>query len=44
MVITAEPGLYFSGKFGIRIEDMAVLKSGNLIVLSKSPKDNPVLT
>jgi Xaa-Pro aminopeptidase len=38
MVITIEPGVYFEGEFGIRIEDMvAVTKSGGQI-LTPSPK------
>jgi Xaa-Pro aminopeptidase len=38
MVITIEPGVYFSGEFGIRIEDMvAVTRTGGQI-LTVSPK------
>lgn len=38
MVITIEPGVYFPGKFGIRIEDMlAVTGTGNR-VLTPTPK------
>jgi Xaa-Pro aminopeptidase len=38
MVITIEPGIYFAGKFGIRIEDMvAVTRSGGE-VLTPAPK------
>ena len=36
MVVTAEPGVYFSGKFGIRIEDILVVEKGRARILSKS--------
>ncbi|UCG35537.1 MAG: aminopeptidase P family protein [Candidatus Omnitrophota bacterium] len=34
MVLTVEPGIYLPGKFGIRIEDMVLVKKGNAEVLS----------
>ncbi|HEY1766771.1 MAG TPA: M24 family metallopeptidase, partial [Terracidiphilus sp.] len=38
MVITIEPGIYLSGEFGVRIEDMvAVTRSGGQ-VLTPAPK------
>lgn len=37
-VITIEPGIYLPGKFGIRIEDMVVLKRGGNENLTRSPK------
>jgi Xaa-Pro aminopeptidase len=38
MVVTIEPGVYWPGKFGIRIEDMvAVTKTGGQ-VLTPAPK------
>ncbi|WP_201352586.1 M24 family metallopeptidase [Hydrogenimonas urashimensis] len=33
MVFTIEPGLYFPGKFGIRIEDMVVMRNGRAEIL-----------
>ena len=30
MVVTVEPGIYIDGKFGIRIEDTAVMVNGKL--------------
>jgi Xaa-Pro aminopeptidase len=33
MIFTIEPGIYIPNKFGIRIEDMVVLKNGKPIVL-----------
>ena len=38
MVITIEPGIYLPGKFGIRIEDMAVVTPGGHRVLTPAPK------
>lgn len=39
MVITVEPGIYLENKFGIRIEDMIVVKSGRNKNLTRYPKD-----
>ena len=33
MVFTVEPGIYIPGEFGIRIEDMVVMKNGKAVVL-----------
>jgi Xaa-Pro aminopeptidase len=43
MVFTIEPGVYLPGKFGVRIEDLVVMKDDGVKVLSKSPKDLLVL-
>lgn len=37
-VITAEPGIYLPGKFGVRIEDMLYLKGTTNINLTQAPK------
>jgi Xaa-Pro aminopeptidase len=38
MVVTIEPGVYFAGKFGIRIEDMVAVTSSGSQVLTPAPK------
>ena len=42
-VVSAEPGIYIPGRFGVRIEDVMVLKEGGCDVLTRSPKDLIVL-
>ena len=37
MIVTAEPGLYFSGKFGIRIEDLLIITKNGAEKLSQFP-------
>lgn len=39
MVVTAEPGIYISGKFGVRIEDLLVINGENAVNLSDFQKD-----
>lgn len=39
MVITIEPGIYFPGEFGIRIEDMVAVTRAGCEVLTPAPKD-----
>ncbi len=38
MVVTIEPGIYIEGEFGIRIEDMVIVKKNNCEVLYNFPK------
>ena len=39
MIVTVEPGIYLEKKFGVRIEDMVIVKKQSPTVLSKVPKD-----
>jgi Xaa-Pro aminopeptidase len=39
MVITIEPGVYFPGKWGIRIEDMVAVTDGGCEVMTPTSKD-----
>jgi len=39
MVITIEPGVYFPGKWGVRIEDMVAVMPGGCEVLTPTSKD-----
>ncbi len=38
-VISAEPGIYIPGKFGVRIEDVLVIREGGCEDITASPKD-----
>ena len=42
-VVSAEPGIYLPGKFGVRIEDVTVLTKDGCEVLTKSPKNLIIL-
>ena len=38
-VCSAEPGIYLSGKFGVRIEDVTIVKEDGVEIITKSPKN-----
>ncbi len=38
-IVSIEPGIYIPGKFGVRIEDLAVVKENGIINLTSAPKE-----
>jgi Xaa-Pro aminopeptidase len=38
MSVTVEPGIYLPGKFGVRIEDLVIVRQGGVEVLTGTPK------
>ena len=37
-VCSAEPGIYLPGRFGVRIEDVLILREKGCEVITKAPK------
>jgi Xaa-Pro aminopeptidase len=43
MVVTVEPGVYLPGRWGVRIEDLAAVRTDGCTVLSKIPKELKII-
>ena len=41
--VSAEPGIYLPGRFGVRIEDVTILTADGCIDITKSPKELIIL-
>ena len=41
--LSAEPGIYLPGRFGVRIEDVVVLREGGCTDITNSPKELIIL-
>ena len=41
--MSAEPGIYLPGRFGVRIEDVTILQAGGCTDITKSPKELIIL-
>ncbi len=42
-VCSAEPGIYLPGRYGVRIEDVMILRSGGSEVITKAPKQELII-
>ena len=42
-VVSAEPGIYLPGRFGVRIEDVMILREGGCEVITKAPKEELIV-
>ena len=43
MVFSIEPGIYLPGRFGIRLEDIVILRSGGPEILSSLPREVQII-
>ena len=41
--VSAEPGIYLPGRFGVRIEDVVIMEEGGCQVITKAPKELMIL-
>ena len=42
-VSSAEPGIYIPGKFGVRIEDVMILREDHAEVITRAPKTELII-
>ena len=43
LAVSAEPGIYLPGRFGVRIEDVIILRADGCENITKAPKELLVL-
>lgn len=43
MVVTIEPGIYLPGRFGVRIEDLCVVKDGGCVNFTAAPREAVII-
>lgn len=43
MAVTIEPGIYIEGRFGIRIEDLCIVKNGGCVNLTVAPREVTII-
>ncbi len=41
--VSAEPGIYLPGRFGVRIEDVVIMEEGGCRVITEAPKELIIL-
>ena len=42
-MVSAEPGIYVPGKYGVRIEDCVRMLDGGCMSITKSPKEELII-
>ena len=42
-VCSAEPGIYLPGRFGVRIEDVMIIRENGAEVITKAPKSELIV-
>lgn len=43
MVVTVEPGIYLPGRWGVRIEDLCVVKDGGCVNFTEAPREAVII-
>jgi Xaa-Pro aminopeptidase len=43
MTLTVEPGIYLPGEFGVRIEDLVIIREDGVEILTRTPKTASIM-